>query len=277
MADLSSINAAGNQQIGNAANNGRSAINSFDPTSIAANNANQQGSLYGANGSQTGQMNDYMNMYKQSILNNPTATDLYSTANDKFNIPQLQETSNALNNAVLTAPQTNLDNAKGFNYDSNQVAAKNNLDLGRLTPLAIAAQNNANTAQSNASNYVTAGLSQNATNLLPTQAYGTLLGSELGYQATGLNQNQHDTLNALVSKMQAGEQLSASEMAAYEALSQAEENAQASEDVANIQNQGQLANTIQQQKYLSIPAGSNLVNTYMNGILNPATGAVRKY
>lgn len=251
---LSSITAAGKQNIGNAASSGQNAISSFDPSSISASNANQQGSLYGPGGSQSGQMNDYMAAYKASIANNPTATQLYDTANQQFNVPTLQNNATNLNNAVLTAPQQTLDTARGFNYDNNQVGNQTNLTLGRLSPLAIAATNSANTAEGLASNYVNAGLSQNATNLMPIQSYGQQLGAQLGYQATGLDQNQTNTLSALVSKMQSGEQLSAQEMQSYEQLAAAEEGAQATEtsaqttanaaqNVAKINSQNQILPT----------------------------------
>lgn len=269
MADLSTINASGNSSISNAASNGQNAINGFDPTAISANNNTAQQGLYGPNGSQTKQMSDYMNMYKNSILANPTATDLYTTANTKFNVPALQNTSNALNNAVLTDPQQNVDNAKGFNYDSNQIGAKTAMDLGRLSPLAIAAQNNANTAQGNASNYVAAGLSQNATNLLPVQAFGTQLGSQFGEQATGLDQNQTNQMNALVSKLQAGEQLSAAELAAFEQLSAAEEGAQATENAATTGANASMQNARTQFSNLILPTGSTYLNPLNGSAYNP--------
>lgn len=273
MADqnLQDINAAGSGQISGAASRGQSTINSFDPTAISATQLNQQGALYGPNGSQTGQMNDYMSAYKNSILNNPTAVDLYTQGNSIFNVPTLQKNATDLNNLVLQTPQNVLNTAKGFNYDNNQVNNQTTLNLEKLSPLATSATNSANTAEGLASNYVQAGLSQNATNLLPIQAYGNQLTNQLGYQATGLNTEQTNELSALVSKMQAGEQLSAAEMSAYATLSAAEESAQGTETAASTAaNASQNVAKINNQN-LSIAPGNTYYNPVTGYAYNPTT------
>lgn len=284
--NLQDITSNASASINNAASNGQNAINNFNPTTISATNANTQGSLYGPNGSQTAQNQNYMQMYQNSIANNPTATQLYNSANTQFNVPTLENNATQLNNAVLNAPQQVLNTAKGFNYDNNQVGNQTDLDLTKLSPLATAATNSANTAEGLASNEVQAGLSQNATNLLPVQAYGNNLTQQMAEQGTGLDQNQTDTLNALVQQMNAGVTLSTAQMQQLESLSAAEESAQASIQNTNTSaNAGiEEANIGQQYKTVNpsqtvydtqtgatyTPIGTNNLSGFINTLQQPA-------
>lgn len=258
MAANDNFYSTGTNNVNNAFNTGNSAINSFDPSGFSKSVTQGQNSLYGVGGAQNNQMNDYIQSYKNAVSANPSVTSLYNTGNDMFNVPGLQNEANSLNNAVLQAPSTVRNSARGFNFDNNQVQNQTNLDLMNLTPLAAAATNNANTAEQNASNYVQAGITQNNMNLMPVQTEGQQLQQQWAEQATGFDANSKNTLDALTAKMQAGVQLSQSEMSAYTQLAQMEENYQSmvGETGAAI-TQAQLGN-----QYKVIPAGNTMVNTF---------------
>jgi hypothetical protein len=138
-----------------------------------------------------------MKAYTDAISANPSVTSLFDTANAKYNVLPLQETSNKLNNAMLMAPNSNLDAAKGFNYDQNQVDQKTSQDLQRLGPAAAAAQNNANTAQGNANAYVTSGIAQNNFNLMPIQQQGQYLMDSYARQQSGFTTVAQSQLQSL--------------------------------------------------------------------------------
>lgn len=227
----------------NATTNGNNAINSFDPNSWSTNTQNGLTDLWNKQGTT---QNQYFNAYKDAISANPTATDLYTKANQIFNVQPLQQNANALNNAMLTAPNSNLAAAKGFNYDQNQVDQKTSQDLQRLGPAAAAAQNNAQTAEQNAGNYVTAGMQQNNMNLLPIQQQGQYLMDSYARQQSGFTTTAQAQLQALQAKMESGEKLSEAEMAAYTSLASSEasyQNALASAN-AGVQ-QAQIGNNYQ--------------------------------
>jgi hypothetical protein len=209
----------GSSQAQTAQNTGQNAINSFDPNATANKTSQGYGNLWNQ---QNSTQNDFINSYKQAISNNPSVTDLYNQGNEKYNVNALAANANQLQNAVLQAPQQSLDAARGFNYDQNQVANQTNLTLGRLSPLASAAQNNLSTAQGLASQYVTAGQAQNAQNLLPVQAQQSYLTDLYARQASGWTTASEQEYNGLVAKMNAGISLSDQEMQRANQLAQAQ-------------------------------------------------------
>jgi hypothetical protein len=259
----SDIYNTGASNVTNAYNTGKDAIGSFNPNDWQQQTQSGYNNLWN---SQNSTQNDYISGFKNQILNQPSATSLYNKGNEMFNVQPLQDTANQLNNAVITAPQSNLDAAKGFNYDENQVMQKTSQDLQRLSPLAIAAQNNAQTAQGNALDYVNQGMAQNQYELQPTQEQGQYLMDSYARQQSGFTTTQQSQLDSLKAKMQAGVQLSSDEMAAFTSLTQAESSYQASLNAANAQVKAAQIG----QQYQTVSPGQNLVNTFKNTIMNPS-------
>ena len=240
--DLSQSNDVANK----ATDTGNSAIASFDPQGFASTIKSGFNNLFG---DQQNSQNDFINSYKQAVASNPSVTSLYDTANSKYNVQPLQQQANTLTNAVLQAPQQTLDTARGFNYDQNQVNNQTNLTLGRLSPLASAAQNNASTAQTNANNYVQAGIAQNQQNLLPIQQQASMMSDLWARQASGYTTAAQAELEGLINKMNAGVTLSTAEMARANALATAEASYQSSVNSANASIQAAQIN--QQNQVLS--------------------------
>lgn len=218
MAGPSSDYGAG--QASSATTTGQNAINSFDPNATAKSSNDAYSQFFGTTTPITQQNKDFYNQYQQAVAANPTVTSLYNKANQTFNVQPLAQNANTLQNAVLQAPQQTLDAARGFNYDQNQVANQTNLTLGRLSPLASAATNQAQTAQNLAGQYVQAGLQQNQFNLLPIQAQQQLLAQTQAEQATGFTQNNQQLWASLQAKMAQGVALSSNEMAMAQTLAQ---------------------------------------------------------
>lgn len=253
----------GSQKINDAASSGSSAINAFDPNAWSSATMNGLGNLWNTQGTT---QNNYFKAYTNAIANNPSVSDLYKTGNEMFNVPTLQANANLLNNTILQTPNSNLDAAKGFNYDQNQVNQKTSQDLQRLGPIAAAATANANTAEQNAGNYVTAGIAQNNFNLLPIQEQGQYLMDSYARQQSGFTTVAQAQLQALQDKMDQGVALSTSEMSAYASLTTAK---------TNYENTLANANAAIQEKqignqYQIVPAGQTLVNTFTGGTYKPA-------
>lgn len=244
----------GQQNVQNATSSGQGAINSFDPNSWNSTTQSGLGNLWNQQGTT---QNNYFNAYKNAISSNPTATDYYNKGNQMFNVQGLQGSANNLNNTILQTPNSNLDAAKGFNFDSNQVDQKTSQDLQRLEPAAQAAQNNATTAQGNAMNFANMGMQQNTQSLLPIQQQGQYLMDAYARQQSGFSTAQQDTLNALQQKMQSGVGLSSQEMQSYQALTSAEQQYQAALNT----NQAALQKQHLQNQFLNPTPGSYLVNT----------------
>lgn len=261
----SDIYNTGKANVDSAANSGSSAINSFDPSGWAASTQNGLTNLWG---NQNKTQNDYIQAFKDTIASNPSVTDLYGKANEIFNVPQLQQTANTLNNAVLKAPISNVEAAKGFNVDQNQVDQKTAQDLYYLSPQANAAQANANTAEGNASNFVQAGIAQNNFNLLPIQEQGQYLMDAYARQQSGFTTTAQAQLQALQAKMEAGERLSEAEMSAYTQLASSESAYQQ----AIIGQQTSLGVERLKNQYIPLTAGQTLVNTLAS---NPAQATYR--
>src|ERR1700728_2635047 len=124
----------------NATQTGQNSVNSFDPTASQNNFLSSYNAL---NATQQQGTNDYVSQYAKAVASNPTVSQLYQQGNAQYNVPGLMQNANQLNNAVLQDPQQNVNAAKGFNYDSNQVGQQTTQDLARLDPLAQAATNSA--------------------------------------------------------------------------------------------------------------------------------------
>lgn len=230
----------------NANKTGQDALNSFDPTAsqnnfLSSYNSMNQGQ---AQGSQ-----DFAKQYAAGIAANPSVGNLYTQANQQFNVPGLMQQSNQLNNAMLTDPQQNVNAAKGFNYDANQIGQQTTQDLARLSPLAQAATNSAQTAQTLAGQQVQAGITQNQMNLLPLQSQQAFLMQQQGNQAQAYLTANQATMQALSAKVAAGVQLSQSESQQYQALVQAQAAVQSAQTNANATIQA--ANIGQQYKVVN--------------------------
>ncbi len=210
----------------NANKTGQNAINAFDPTSSQNNFLSSYNSMNA--GQQAGSQN-YTDQYAKAVANNPTVGSLYTQANQNFNVPGLMQQSNQLNNAMLTDPQQNINAAKGFNYDANQVGQQTTQDLARLSPLAQAATNSAQTAQTLAGQQVAAGQAQNAQNLLPIQSQQQFVLQQQANQAQAYITANQSTMTALQAKMDAGIQLSAQESQQYQAMLQAQATVQSAQ------------------------------------------------
>lgn len=245
-----------------ATSTGQNALNSFDPTASQNNFLNSYNSL---NANQQQGSQSYQDQYAKAVAANPTVSQLYDTANQNFNVPGLMQQSTNLNNAMLQDPQQNVNAAKGFNYDANQVGQQTTQDLARLSPIAAAATNQAQQAQTLAGQQVAAGQAQNAQNLLPIQSQQQFLLQQQGNQAQAYVAANTDAFQALTAKMNAGVQLSQTEATMYNQYIQAQAQVQAAQTTANASVQsanitGQLAN-----KFANVAAGNTLVNTETGG------------
>lgn len=248
----------GQSNVNSAANQGKSAISAFDPSSYAKTTMSGLNDIIGG---QNNTQNDYLSAFKNQIATQPSATDYYNLGMNKFNVQPLQQQANDLGNAMLTTPNTNLNAAKGFNYDAGQVAQKNTQDLERLAPSAQAAQNNATAAQGNAMNFANMGMQQNNMNLLPIQEQGQYLMQQYAAQQTGWTTASQAQLQALQDKMDQGVALSADEMQSYSQLSQSEQSYQAALASANATVNAAKVNN----QFQTLSPSQTLVNTANGG------------
>lgn len=239
---------------------GENALNAYDPSATASGYLNKNNAMFGSQvGGGPSNATDYMTAYKNSISANPAVQQLYQQGNQMFNVQPLAQNANQLQNAILQAPQQTLDTARGFNYDANQIANQVNLTLGRLSPLAAAATNQAQTAQQLANQYVQAGITQNQMNLLPIQQYGSMLADAMARQSTGFTTAMQAEFQGLQAKMQAGVQLSQAEIQRANQLASSQYAYEQAIKTAQLNNQFQ-----------TVPQGSNLVNTFLGTAVNPS-------
>lgn len=242
---------------------GNNALN-FDPTASANSVRNSSNDLFNT---QNTASTNYVDQYAKSVASNPTMQALYNQGNVQFNVPGLAQNATNLNNAVLQDPQNNVNLAKGFDTSNDQVQQQTAQDLARLSPLAQSATNQSQQAQNLAGQYVQAGLTQNQMNLLPVQEQGTLLGQNLSAQATGWNTASQGELDGYIAKLNAGVQLSQTEMDRANQLA-AQETAYQNQ---LTQTQGQEQTQRIGQQFQNVPAGNTLINT-ANGVPFVATG-----
>jgi len=248
---------------------GQNALNSFDPTSTANS---QKNTFQGVYGSQIGagglnNIQDYTNAYAGQIAKNPQATDLYTAANDIYNVPNLQKQATYLNNQVTNATPQAYQMARGFDVSEPQVQNQINTNLRFLQPQATAATANANTASGLASQWVNQGMLQNQMNLMPIQNQGTMINDAMARESSGYNIAAQNEMQGLISKLNAGITLSQAEITRANELmkaSQAYESAKYTSDTALKQTQTTAQNQI-------VPQGSTYYNPVSGSYYNPTT------
>lgn len=241
---------------------GKKAINSFDPTATANSTRGGFNSLYG---SQTGTVNDYATRYADTIASNPRVENLYTTANDMFNVPNLGKQATYLNNQVTNAVPQAYSMARGFDYSEPQVQNAVNTNLRFLQPQATAATANYNQASDLANKFVQAGITQNQMNLLPIQAEGPMLNDAMARQSSGYTVAAEQEMQGLISKLNAGITLSTAEIQRANELmkaSQAYESAKYTADTAKSSAMGvaQIGN-----QYQTLNPAQSLINTFTGG------------
>lgn len=260
---------------------GQNAINSFNPTATQKNYLADYNSLTAG---QFGQAQDYTKRFADTIAQNPSATQYQQQGNELYNVQPLAERANYLNTQVTNAYPNAVNQARGFDYSQGQVDNAVNQNLRFLSPQATAATGQAQVAQGLADTFANRGLQQTDINLRPITAEQSFIQQQQNNQSQAYIQANQAELQGLTAKMQSGIQLSQAEYSRYNQLVQAQAQIQQAQiqaenalKVQQLQNQGTLANTIQGQKYQTVAPSNNLVNTFAQGILNPATGQTRSY
>jgi len=233
-----------------AVDTGQNAINSFNPTATSGSTRSSFDTLYG---NQTNAGAQFAGQYAADVAKNPDVTKLYSNANEAFNVPQLASNAAYLQNQVTNQLPMQQNLMRGFDASQGQVDNATNYNLRFLEPQATAATNQSQTAQTLAGQQVQAGITQNQMNLLPVQAQQQLLLQAQASQATGYDTAAQQEMAGLIAKVNAGVQLSATEMSRANQLSSQEE----------AYNQA-LAVAKQNQQYQNVKAGDTLYNTFTN-------------
>lgn len=235
---------------------GESAINSFDPTSVANTQKQSYGDLFNT---QSGQSNDFVKRYADTVAGNPDVRSLYDQANQQYGVPGLAKTANYYQNVQTNAIPDAYQATRGTDISNSQVQNGVANKLAYITPQSNAATTNLQTAQGLAAGQVQAGIQQNEFNLLPVQAQQDFLAQQQAAQSTGWTQANSSEFQSLIAKMQSGVSLSQSEMDRANALAKAESDYQSA-----------LATTQAANRYQTVAPGTNLVDTFANSIINPA-------
>lgn len=232
---------------------GQSAINSFDPTSVANSNKNAINSLYNT---QSGTIGSLTSKFADTIAKNPTVTDLYKQGNSLYNVDPLGQQATDLTNRVTNAIPDAYSGARGYNIGNtainNGIASK----LAYLTPQANAATANYNQASDLASKFVTAGQAQNTQNLLPIQSQITSENDAMARQSTGFTAAMQQELEGLIEKLNAGVTLSTNDMTRANQLAALGNSYRTAIDTARIG-----------QQYQTVKPSETLLNTFTGNIV----------
>ena len=259
--DESSDMATANSSINSASNVGQNAINSYDPTAAGNNAINTTNNNFGTSQNEAGTIGSQLS---SAVKANPTVTDLYTTANNMFNVPSLQTQATDLTNRLNNVQPNAYQAAKGFDIDSTDINNGIANATAYLQPEANAATANANTASGLASNFVQAGQAQNAQNLIPAETEATTEQQNIAAQETGWNQATASQLQGLIDKMNAGVTLSGSELQAANQLAQTEENYNAAIQSAQIGANAQIQSAQYANQYQKLSPAEQLINTFKN-------------
>ena len=201
-----------------------------DYTGIAkTNNANSQ--LF--NAGQQGTIGAFQGAQQAAVNALPTYQQLSDTNNARYNVPGLMQNSTNLNNQMLRLPSENYGMTQGSDTNQAQLDQMTGVQQFRLSPQANAAAANANTALTLSNQATGYGIQNEAFQTSPYTTAAPMVQSALASAATNFTQAQSDELNALVSAVNAGTQLSGTQMAQLASLQNAKYVYDAAVNTAN--------------------------------------------
>lgn len=222
----------------------------------ATQRANTQNLL----GLQQGQNTDFLNRYKGLLGSQETTAQTANRLGQENNLPQLKQNANTLNTTMSNIPYTYRDATKGFDVNQNQLDRIIGQKSSELAPTLTSANNALNTAQNTVNTQL--GYTQEDKNraLIPYQSEQQMMADQQARQTSLYSQDNQNELNALITKINTGVQLSEAEKNRAQQLAIAEKGYQNALDVAR-----------QQTKYLPV-MNMGAINTETGGFITPTSG-----
>lgn len=158
-------------------------------------------------GGQKGDINDFLNRYRQGIFGQETTQAMNERLGKEVGINALRNTAQQTARTLEEIPATYTAATRGFDVNANQLGRITGTKQAAYAPVAQQAQ----TAYQNAQQLVNERMGyeqqQQAKELLPYQSEQQMLTDYQAREASGFSQEMESKLNGYIQKMQGGIQL----------------------------------------------------------------------
>lgn len=181
------------------------------------------GTLLAGQDARTG---DFLGRYTGAINSQPSTSAIASRIGDELGLPTLQANARSLNTTLFNLPTTYSKATTGFDVNANQLARIVGQKQSELAPAAGLATQNALDAEKSINTRLGYETRDQDRALLPYQSEQTLLADRLARETSLYSQDNENELNAIISKMQAGIQISEAEKSRAQQLAMAEKEYQ---------------------------------------------------
>lgn len=162
-------------------------------------------------GRQQGQETDYLSRFRGAIMGQEALPHMYSRIGRELNMPNLATNFNQVSNQMTNLPETYSKATRGFDVNANQLNRIVSTKQAALAPALTTATQNYQTAQDQQNKMIGAELTQQEKQLRPFETEQQFMADRFARESTGFTQDNEMELNSLISKMQAGVQLSEGE------------------------------------------------------------------
>jgi len=195
------------------------------------------GSLMAGQGAQTGQ---FLGNYGNAINNQEKMRAMYSRLGDELNLPALQNQAQTLTSTLEAIPETYGSATRGFDVNANQLGRIVGTKQAQLAPLQQKAVGQLQTAQNQIGTQMGLEQAQQQKELQPYEYERQFLTDRMARETSLFTQDAEREYNALITKMNAGIQLSEAEKTRAQQLEMQKRDFENSKATIELQNKGAL-------------------------------------
>lgn len=193
------------------------------------------------NNQQQGSISDFLNRYRGAISGQEQLPAMYSRLSQELGIPELQQNVGQLTTTMTNLPATYSAATRGFDVNANQLQRIIGQKSAELAPALTAAQNALSSKENLLGTMMGLYQQQQQKELLPYQSEQSLLNDRLAREYSGFNQDMERELDALITKMKLGVEMSENEKNRANQLAIAEKQYQAELARINAQKESPIA------------------------------------
>lgn len=205
--------------------------------SVVGGQRQASGNLMANQGAQTGQ---FLQNYGNAIGNQETMRAMYQRLGQELNLPQLQNQAQTLTSTLEAIPETYGNATRGFDVNANQLNRIVGTKQAQLAPLQQKAVGQLQTAQGQIGTQMGLEQAQQQKELQPYEFERQFLTDRLARETSLFSQDAEREYNALITKMNAGIQLTEAEKNRAQQLEMQKREFENQKSVIELQNKGAL-------------------------------------
>lgn len=227
-------------------------------------NQRQKQEFQGQIGNVANQQNEYLDRYRGAIGGQEGLGAMAERLGTELGLPQLRKNATTLQTTLENIPTTWNKALTGTDANQSQLDRMIAQKSGELAPVVNKVVNAQNAAEQQLSQRMGYGQADQAKQLLPYQTEQSMLSDRIAQEMTGFNNLQRSELDGLVSKMNAGIQLTQFEETRADQLAQNEKQYELQKQTLGMQQQSAKSSNL-------INVGGKLYNPQTGQWISPPT------